>query len=125
MERLTKKDNNYYQFANEVNNDYVVNEFNNNFYLKLQQLENIEEELGCSIEVLFKAIKDGIYFINIHNELEFLGEALSFNQKITTKKFIFDNSWYKCLNDDKKEKSDEIYLEDYKKTWWLKEDRSE
>lgn len=32
-------------------------------YCKLQQLEDIEEELGIDLPILFKALKNGIYVI--------------------------------------------------------------
>ena len=121
MERLTKyQPDNFYDYGDNQVNDELINEW----YYKLQCLEDIEEELGCSIEILFKAIKNGIYFVNENNNLEHIDEALCFNQKTYNKKFVFDNYGYHCKNIEEA-KGDEIYLEDYKKTWWLKEDKSE
>lgn len=110
MERLTKKDNNYYQFANEVNNDYVVNEFNNNFYLKLQQLENIEEELCCPLEVLkpnqkVSFIKDNI----IYDDIEVMGI------NIQNKEIMLGSSW----------SFTSLPLNLYGRTWWLKKTKEE
>lgn len=86
--------------------------------------KNIEEELGCPLDVLFRAIKNGIYFVNENNELEYIDEELSFNQKTYNNKFVFSNYGYYCKNIEEA-KCDEIYLEDYKKTWWLEKNKSE
>jgi len=91
---------------------------------KLGKLEDLEEQLGCPLEVLVKAIKNGIWFINEDDKLEYIDEALCFNTKLNTDKLVFDNYGYYCKNIEKL-KGNQIYLEDYKKTWWLKEDRSE
>ena len=90
----------------------------------LLKYKDLEEKIGCPLEVVFKAIKNGIWFTNEDDELECIDEALCFNTKRDSGKFIFDNYGYHCKN-IKKMKFDEIYLEDYKKTWWLKGDRSE
>ena len=91
---------------------------------KLGKLEDLEEQIGCPLEVLVKAIKNGIWFINTKDELEYIDEALAFNTKSDSGKFVFDNCCYYCKNIEKI-KCNEIYLEDYKKTWWLMEDKSE
>ena len=91
---------------------------------ELLQYKDLEEQLGCPLEVVIKAIKNGIWFINTKNELEYIDEALAFNTKRDSGKFVFDNCCYYCQNIEKS-KCNEIYLEDYKKTWWLKEDKSE
>lgn len=124
MERITNKNFDYIRYyAQERHN------FTGYFDLfagaeKLKRIENIEEELGCPLDVLFKAFKNGIWFINKQDELEYIDESLGINQKKYNNKFIFDNYGYRCKNNEV-EKSTEIYLEDYKKTWWLKEDKSE
>ena len=54
MERLTEK----------VNGEYIhkVHKYSiNDCYQKLGKLEDIEEELGIPLEVLFKGLKDGVY----------------------------------------------------------------
>lgn len=53
MSRLTNK-NMEFTFA-RTNGKTMFNKI----YHKLSQLEDIEEELGCSLEVVFKALKDG------------------------------------------------------------------
>ena len=77
---------------------------------KLGKIEDLEEEIGCPLDVVFKALKDGIYTKDLPRE------ELS-------KQFVrlsnVETEWYlinmiMCVN-----------LKDYKNTWWLREDKSE
>lgn len=88
---------------------------------KLGRLEDIEEKLGCPIEVLFKAIDDGVYYDC---------ERSYCNGVKTIEQIKFDiqpelsstNAYGYALNvhiDYAKS------LKDYKKTWWLRKDKSE
>ena len=105
--RLTKK-------IIEKNVDgYVLNhreDFTENTYeviQKLGQLEDLEEQLGCPLEVVFKALKqDYIYTKN----RKYLGVELG----------IYGVDWCICCG-----LRLQIRVADYKKTWWLKEDSSE
>ena len=38
-------------------------------YLKLKSLEDIEEELGIELSVLFSALKNGVYYFDNHGQL--------------------------------------------------------
>ena len=114
-----KQIDDYIDSMEEKNAIYVESELN-----YASKCHNLEEQLGCPLEVLVKAIKNGIWFINTKYELEYIDEALAFNTKRDSGKFVFDNCCYYCQNIEKS-KCNEIYLEDYKKTWWLKEDKSE
>ena len=55
-ERLTKKQNDHYLPIGHLYEDVQ------NGYNKLGQLEDIEEELGVDLIVLFKALKNGIIY---------------------------------------------------------------
>ena len=58
MKRLTYNEvlaNQYYPNEN-IDNEEIFN--------KLGKLEDIEQELGIPLEVLFKALKDGVYIID-------------------------------------------------------------
>lgn len=75
--------------------------------------DRLSNELGCPLEVVFKALKNGIFI----------------KRKCFDKvKFIFvpvvldDYGLGEISNG---EIMDYFYLKDYKKTWWLKEDKSE
>jgi len=74
---------------------------------------NLTKKLGCPLGVVFKALKDGIfcenergYAINLRVHLQFVEANAKYNLLDFNYDFI-------------------LPLEDYKKTWWLKEDRSE
>ena len=83
---------------------------------KIYALEDIEEQLGCPLEVVFKALKYGIiikdmFDIGIGNK--FYGVRL-------------DTQNYDCEYVLRTYKGTiSVEVKDYKKTWWLKEDRSE
>lgn len=95
MERLTEK----------VNGEYIhkVHKCSlNDCYEKLSKLEDIEEELGIPLEVLFKALKDGIYNRNGYIDYVYLDYAL------------LEGKYCLITTDDRVFK-----LEYYGKTWWL------
>lgn len=80
--------------------------------------KNLEEELGCPLEVVFKAInQDYIYFKYLAN---WVGRKVKVIKSIKLGikgyyiEIIIDNMAFET-----------VWLKDYKKTWWLKEDRSE
>lgn len=70
---------------------------------KLGKLEDLEEQLGCPFEVIEKAIKNGIY-TNVYSGIC----------------YVTRSDDYLLVSDDY-----DVRLSDYKKTWWLKEDKSE
>ena len=80
---------------------------------KLGKLEDLEEQLGCPLDVVVKALKIGIY-TNLKN----------WNREDLTKYFCLnlyniETEWFLgnpiIL----------VNLKDYKNTWFLKEDKSE
>ena len=75
-------------------------------YNKLAELEDIEEQLGCPLEVVFKALKDGI-FVEKYNNI--------YDLKLAKYKTGF------CLENE----NHILSITNYKKTWWLKKDKSE
>lgn len=84
---------------------------------KLYKLEDIEEEIGCSLEVVFKALKEGIY-------CEY-SKSLFNKCKLQKLKvyLVYDYGYYSLKPTHKADFLLDLY--EYKKTWWLKEDRSE
>lgn len=105
--RITKKHKhtNFISYTNKKRclKNYNIAEANVNKAIeKLGKLEDLEEQLGCPLEVMFKALEEGII---INNTLEKLPSLLKLNSI---------NKW--CF-----EMRAEIYfLSDYQKTWWLK-----
>ncbi len=121
MDRITKKEiESYNEFVISLGYEYCFGEGDDAMYRKLKSLEDIEEELGCPLEIIFKALKDGqvIYkhIVGLENPKINLKAhkitGLSFDGK-NYGLWLYDNG---C--------SDEfyVYIKDYKNTWWLKED---
>lgn len=80
---------------------------------KLGQLEDIEDELGCPLEVVFEALKEGICCVDYDNQIiRVFKVPLCFNS--TSKQFYWsgNNIGYPDLKD-------------YGKTWWLKGEKNE
>ena len=78
----------------------------------------LSEELGCPLEVVFKALKDGINVICFDEEIHFHNSP-SLNKY---DEFYFSETYYpygdSCC--DATDDSYQVKLSDYKKTWWLK-----
>ena len=112
MSRLTNKvDGKYYPIMNQYGYDNVRNEI----YNKLGKLEDIEEEIGCPLDVVFKALKNGIYFnFNRTSKEEFI-EPIDLSLKLSLGGFY-------CLYFEQWNDGYEVELAYYKKTWCLKED---
>lgn len=122
MNRLTEKANIDYKtnavihtvgfiVTGDMNKDY------NNALKKLYELENLEEQLGCPLDVVFKALENGIYTkeSEVDNKLE-LFEVRGIEKKgvsVISKFCSYAECDFTCE------------YKYYKKTWWLREDRSE
>lgn len=132
MSRLTNKDDRgrYYTveekilIANEPVNPtttWIVHNENRRYgspIEKLGKLEDLEEEIGCPLEAVAKAItygiayelKNGLIESEPHISLTECGYGYILCSGSSTRKVI---------------ENGEFQTKDYKKTWWLKEDRSE
>ena len=77
-----------------------------------EKYHKIEEQIGCPLEVREQALVNGIYIENIYGELINFKVMLVYKNKELGYYFRIINDGY-------------VLLTDYKKTWWLKEDRSE
>lgn len=117
MNRLTMKiSEGFYTAPNIANTDELK--------YKLGQLEDIEEELGCPLDIIFKALKNNkvraIHPINknieeaVYVTLYYLGQqwCLGFNS------FVWNEKERKCDSWD-------LFLKDYKKTWALTKEELE
>lgn len=109
MSRLTKKfkHNGFEYMATGLGSNYPY------AIDKLGKLEDLEEQLGCSLDVVFKALKNGIYRYNKNYEPNFRKEKVLYLGNEYGRYYI---TWLGCWTE---------YLDNYKKTWWLKADRSE
>lgn len=103
-ERLTEKCDDGYTFVERYTEDKIID--------KLGKLEDLEEQLGCPLEVVFKALTNGIYN-GVPEHIEAVGLVIVFNNFALTCFDIFGNQTG-CYPTN-----------EYKKTWWLKKDKSE
>ena len=75
----------------------------------------LEEELGCPLEVVGKAIlQNCIYVLECEDYKE---TEIGFINQDGEKGYV--------ISVDEWENGNQVWLSDYKKTWWLKEDKSE
>ena len=116
MSRLTEKVKNTEDYIRLATKD------KQEFINKLGRIEDLEEQIGCPLEVVFKAIKNGIY-----TNWDWYYDEFDINAELAH----IDNVYY-GVNPFEKisimfryKKETIIDLKDYKKTWWLKEDKSE
>lgn len=109
MSRLTEKVKNtddYIKLATKDKQEFIN---------KLGRLEDLEEEIGCPLEVMLKALKYGFYdkYGNWYKDYDF-------NLKYD---WLLSNPNDKYLIFDGEDIYFDLKLRDYKKTWFLKEDK--
>ena len=80
-------------------------------YRELRKYTSLEEELGISLPILFKALKNGIWFIYDKDEKDF-----------TKRPRLYYSDDFKCYCFEICFGAWVVKLKDYGKTWWLKED---
>lgn len=110
----------------------------------VDRAESLEEELGCPLDVLFKALKQNKIYIEKYyccdsgeeyetklfaHEMRLIFSEISEEElkdydyfKNYANKWQFNFSYY---NDDEEEENCLINLCDYKKTWWIEDNKSE
>lgn len=75
---------------------------------EIEEYWQLEEELRCPLEVVFKALKDGI--VIKHNSYVRRIELAIYNGEYAFYSVAYSNTFY---------------LKDYQKTWWLKGEKDE
>jgi hypothetical protein len=108
MSRLTKKFNGEY-YHKEAKTIMFNNEIDYNTIQKLGKLEDIEEELGCPLEVVFKVLlkKEGIR--TIKNNIYYVYKIVRMSNGHLA--FELELAQY-------------FFLKDYQKTWCLKGEKN-
>lgn len=93
--------------------DDIYDMFTVKFSEPLDDVSELQEELGCPLDVFFKAF-DGMYIIDDWHQLYF-AKPVFINGKFKIEQHygVYDAATY--FLDPK----------DYKKTWWLKKNREE
>ena len=142
MSRLTKKDKrgNYYTVAEEIGiGGKQVNPITNwiedceernfgNPIDKLGKLEDLEEQLGCPLEFIFKVLKAPKIYIegmNVNSEYDDRNKFHAKSNNYIINPYAIDGLKPQFLFVDRYSYGYDLRLKDYKKTWWLKEDKSE
>ncbi len=97
---------------------------------KLGRLEDLEEELGCPLEVVFKALEEGIEYEIEITTYYVIGDTIPTKRlekrknikEIKLKKYINKFAFFVPYDYSRAGivQNDIIYLKDYQKTWWLK-----
>ena len=105
MSRLTEKVKNTEDYIRLATKD------KQEFINKLGRLEDLEEELGCPLDVVFKALQNGVYYEDVANCMRHMDADLHYN---------FEGDFVLYFDDEER-----LLARNYKKTWWLKEDKSE
>ena len=121
MNRLTEKNTRIALISNYSQTPSKEKIVEADRYNKLAELEDLEDELGCPLEVLFKALKDGVWV-----EVDPIDIDIDYPETMFLEEFVIlvktlDGTL--CLN--ARDYVDELELKDYKKTWWLREDKRE
>lgn len=88
---------------------------------RLEQIYNLQQELGCPLEVVITPYyKRGKLEVLYRGKMREVIRVVAFEE--ATRPYM--EVWYR---DDEKSnfKTKTIWLDDYKKTWWLKENKEE
>ena len=112
MSRLTRLENGIYNPNKEL---LFVSELMN----KLGKLEDLEDELGCPLDVVFKALKEGIWF----KSDDFITKNLE--KDLATRPRLYYSDDFKRYRFEIGFGLHYVSLKDYSKTWWLKGDKDE
>ena len=95
---------NYINEIEEKNQIYMEEELE---YAK--KCHNLEESLGCPLEVVFKALKYGIWSVRYN----------TYRPSEIHRLIFMNDSYYLVVEDSY------YNLKDYKKTWWLSKTKEE
>lgn len=129
MERLTYSLHPGYTLTEEMQKEYIENKIKK-LTDKVGKYEDLEEQIGCPLDVLI-AICDTAQNIEIDEnkvgedyQKEKWKKVKSFIPHCFNRVYIFCDVWYE---ENFKGGSEELVIpiKQYKKTWWLKADRSE
>lgn len=117
MERLTKKFNGEY-YRKDANTIMFNSEVDYSAIQKLGKLEDLEQELGCPLEVVIQKIKELMEENKNKTNYNCCLEYDSFRKLWYIQDYRYYYGSYDVDNP-------ELYLKDYQKTWWLKGEKDE
>lgn len=131
---LAKEESEPNRYANSEEYDRLFNELDS----KTLIIDELEEKLGCPLDVFIKLLFEQKIWIEVDDEM-YLTENIDFSIELELQE---DETWINTLEDYgeaefwawyiyNKNYTDHytdhvvLRLKDYKKTWWLKKDKSE
>lgn len=125
MSRLTRNQEKYWGKGNYKGEKYIIGSdgvTSKQMCLnKLGKLEDLEEQLGCPLEVVITPyFKRGKLEVFYRGKMREVIRVVAFEEATIPYIDVFYRD-----NEKKQFKVKTIWLDDYKKTWWLKEDKSE
>ena len=127
MNRLTNKNINWYEdFVFSLRNRLITsNEINDSIYYRLKLLEDLEEEIGMSLLILFRILKWGqiIYKTrSLYNHNKIILESRKINGlSYEGGSYILEVYTQNDVGDD----FDYVYVKDYGITWAIKKEELE
>lgn len=95
---------------------------------ELKAYKDLEEQLGCSLEFVFKVLKAPKIYIegmNVRSEYDDKFKFHSKSNQYIISPYAMDYTRPEFLFVDRWSYGYDLRLKDYKKTWWLKEDKTE
>ena len=120
MNRITEKDGKFYKLKPE--NEAYGWEDGIRLVQIVGRLEDLEDEIGCPLNVLFKLAKQRHFYYEENKELHLIN---CFDIELFNNKIYFDSNWV----DHDIELGDfgtiELPLNEYGISWWLKKDKEE
>lgn len=123
MGRLTEKMNNeHYQYKCSIN-CFEYGDGDLEIFDKLGKLEDIEEELGIPLEVLFKALKDGAY-TKIDGQI-WKCNNINIYYSDYFKKYLLEAYCIENIETFKHSYEHQLNIEDYGKNWSLTKEELE
>ncbi len=87
----------------------------------IKTVVDLQKEIGCPLDVLLKALKNGIWKEMYFREYK---EPVLRHYDVIADKDVFTFEYLRH-DIDGQDEIGEVRYKDYKKTWWLKSDRSE
>jgi hypothetical protein len=131
MDRLTEKNDRPY--STDIY-DIKINEYDYKNYStgtsigacldKLGKLEDLEEQIGCPFDVIFKALQNGIWVKDKWQGIKHISPD-ELNISIRDDDVILQELYYEDLDSVMDTTGRRYYGSDYQKIWWLKENREE
>ena len=100
------------RLTERIRNHVVVGSVTAAFH-KLANLEDLEEQLGCPLEVIGKALIQNCFY------------DVEYDTYRETDIGYIPEEQILVISIEEWEDGNTLLLSDYKKTWWLKEDKTE